>query len=736
LLTERFEHGRISPKAKPVHASIPIPPTPLIGRDAEIKDIKNLLKQKEISLVTLTGTGGIGKTRISLEVARQMQPDFRDGVYYVPLASVSDANLVLPTIAQSIFPGEPGGQPPLQLLIQLFFEKEILLVLDNFEQVIGAASYVADLLRACAGLKILVTSREALRLSGEHEFRVPMLAVPDTENNVQQLDELKTQIEKSASVQLFIQRAQAINPAFALTNENAAAIAEICISLDGLPLAIELAAARIRVLTPQAMLPHLGKRLSLLTTGTRDMPERHRTLMATIDWSYLMLLPEEQQLLSRLSVFSDGCTLQSAYMVAGMERCVVGECPRMAMYLYNPSVKLEPFAEVPLNFMELMESLAAKNLIYCEEGFGEIRFMMYATIKEYAQQQLTHTGNKELTEENHFNCFLRLAESLWHKLRCREASQCYAQLDSEIDNMREALRWGLDNNPMHALRLALALGEYWDTRGMPDEQIWWTNALLKKTETVKIEAAQVLIATAKIELARASFRESNLERCITLAEEVFTISQQLKSDYLFVDSMMPRGLVAAYNGDFENIKLLMEEGLAISRKLNYKMAIIDFLQNLAAAANFGGRFAESVSYCNESLALAEELGASRWEAISYGIRGFSQLNLGEVDAGSASFSESLQCSKRFMDNILVIYPLIGKAQVAIVRGKTDVAVKLLAAVEKFCERKGTAIVPVVKQIVSLSQEAVKAQVGNEEYQRLYETGCRLQLSDAMEIAEA
>lgn len=734
LLTERFEHGGETSQAMPQHTDIPLPPTPLIGRDGEIAEIRNLLLQKETCLVTLTGTGGAGKTRLALEVARTMQSDFRDGVYFVPLASVNDAGLVPSTIVQTIFPGESGGQPPLQLLMQLISGKEILLALDNFEQVIGAAQFIAELLRFCERTKILVTSREALRISGEREFRVPMLPVPEISEAAQQLETLKAEVEKSPSVQLFVQRAQAINPAFSLTNDNAAAIAEICISLDGLPLAIELAAARIRVLTPQAMLPHLGKRLSLLTTGKRDMPERHRTLMATIDWSYLMLTPEEQQLLSKLSVFSGGCTLQSAYLVTEDEQVSPGECPRMAMYLYNPEIKSEPFPDADWSFVELMESLAAKNLIYCLEQAGEIRFMMYATIKEYALQKLSGSGYKEQIEKNHFNYFVRLAEALWTKLRSATASYNFATLDSELDNMREALRWGLENDPVNGLRIVLALGEYWDTRGMPDEQIWWTNAYLQKLESEKYAVSPVLVALAKMEKARAEFREGHHEQCAALGEETVALSKQLNDKYLFVDSTMIRGLAVAYTGDFESIKPLVEETLAECRKLNYKMAILDLLQNLAAAANFSGRFEESVRLTTEALALAEEMGAARWEAIAHSVLGFSNINLGNIETAAACFSKSLQCSKRFMDSILVIYPLIGRAQVALAMGNTDISIKLLAAVEKFCERKGTAIVPVVRQIVAFSQEAVKSQVGAEEYQRVYELGGRLQLAEAMEIA--
>lgn len=735
LLTERFENGGPAARNRIQHAPVPVAPTPLIGRDQEVEAIKDLVRQKDIPVVTLTGTGGIGKTRLAAEVAHELNREFRDGVHFVPLASVSDATLVLPTVVQQIFPGELGGQPPLQLLMQLFQDREALLVLDNFEQVIDAAPSIAELIRACAGLKILITSREVLRVSGEHEFRVPMLALPNLHGEHVFTEDLRSEVAGSSAVQLFVQRAQAIDRAFVLTPTNAGAIAEICIRLDGLPLAIELAAARIRVLTPQAMLQHLGKSLTLLSQGRRDMPERHRTLMSTIDWSYSMLLPEEQRLLCGLSIFSGGCTMGSAFAVAGNGQLPLGDWPRTAMYLVDPAIKQEPFPEFTLEFLELMESLAAKNLVYCAEGSGEKRFLMYATIKEFAHQHLVKGSSAAPVGRNHFNYFLSMAEQLWPSLRGREAISSYAQLDAELDNMREALLWALTHEPALGLRLVVALGEYWDTRGMPDEQIYWSSAFLRKLSSDGIKVAPTLLAMAKMELARPTFRTGDLVHCTALADEVAAIAKQEKNDHLFVDALMPRSMVAAYNADFANIGPILEEGLALSRRLKYELATIEFLLSSAAAANFGGRFAEAVALCNESLKLIAELGATRWEAVCFGIRGFAELNLGEIDTAADSFNSSLQCSKRFRDNVLVVYPLIGKAQVALARGSSEVATKLLSAVERFCERKGTAIVPVVRHMVALSQEAVRAQVGNEEYQRVHAIGRQMQLDEAIQLAE-
>lgn len=730
LLTERFEQGGQAAPMPQDRMRVPASASALIGRDEHLATIKDLLRRPTTRLLTLTGTGGIGKTRLAMEVAQQVGPDFRDRVHFVPLATVSDPELVLSTVVQTLFPGELGGQPPLRTLERLFNDQRVLLVLDNFEQVIDAAPVVAELLHACAGLKVLVTSREVLRLNDEQEFRVPMLALPNMAPDAPQLHE-GPGAAASPAVQLFVQRAQAIDPAFALSEENAKTIAAICVRLDGLPLAIELAAARIRVLAPQAILQHLSKSAAVLSSTKRDLPERQRTLTATIDWSYNMLTKDEQRLLCGLSVFSGGCTMEAAHTVMQDAPVPLGEASRMAMYLPDPATTTGPAPEVPFDFMEHMESLVAKNLVYSEQKGGTVRFKLFATIREYAVQRAMGCGLHTTLALHHGTYFTRLAERLWSGLRGRAATDVYRELDHELDNLRAALAWALESAPATGLRLALALGEYWDTRGMPEEQIHWTEALLNKLPN----ADPVATTIARIELARAAFRRGDLHRCTVLANEVSMAAAQLDNPYLSVDALLPKSKLAAYGVGPENIVPLLQEGLALSKRQGYTMATIEFQQNLAAVANFGGRMAEAVALCDQSLELAKRLGATRWEAISYGIRGFAQLGLGELGASNESFNLALQCCKRFMDNAQVIYPLIGKAQLALARGSTRVAIELLGAVERFCESKGTAIVPAVLQIVALRQNAAKAQVGDRVYDRLHDVGRKLQLREAIELAE-
>jgi len=358
--------------------NLPLQPTPFIGREKEVSEVCERLSRPEVRLLTLMGPGGTGKTRLALQAAAELTEQFEDGVSFVSLAAISDPQLVVPALAGTLGVKEAGGQPLLQSFEDYLGEKCMLLLVDNFEQVLEAAPVVTELLSGAPNLKVLATSRIPLRLYGEHEYAVPPLALPDPERlpSVESL----TQYE---AVRLFVERAQAAKADFSVTNEKAQAVAEICVRLDGLPLAIELAAARIKVLSPQKMLARLGNRLKLLTGGAQDLPDRQRTLRSTIEWSYGLLEDGEKVLFARLSVFAGGRTLEAIEAI-----CDTG-------------------GDLPVDVLDGLSSLVDKSLLKQEEGVGgEPRFVMLETIHEYARERLQGGGEAEEVRRLHAEYFL------------------------------------------------------------------------------------------------------------------------------------------------------------------------------------------------------------------------------------------------------------------------------------------------------------------------------------------
>jgi predicted ATPase/DNA-binding XRE family transcriptional regulator len=624
-------------------ADLPSPLTSFIGREREAEEVRHLMLRSDVRVLTLTGPGGVGKTRLGLEVARQVRDRFTDGVCFVALASISDPALVLSVIAQALRIKEDAGQSVAEALEQHLRDRQLLLVLDNFERLLEAGPPTAQLLAACPRLKVLVTSRAVLCLQGEHDYEVPPLTLPSAGDR-----SAPEQLGRYEGIRLFMQRAQAANSRFVITTENAPAVVELCRRLDGLPLAIELAAARSKVLSPGSMLARLGDRLSLLTSGARDLPDRQRTLRATLDWSYGLLDLVERSLFARLAVFVGGWTLGAVQTVCDVD----------------------DEAEV----LEHLSTLVDKSLVQQGAINGhEPRFTMLETVRQYATERLEKGGELGRLCRRHAVYFLKLAQEEERASRGPLQGAWLDRLEVEHDNFRAALSWSLvsQGDTELGVRLTGALSHFWYVREHHSEARMWLQRALERPSEDTAAHAKVLVGAGRLAWFQGELRRGN-----SLLEESLALYRDLGDDAGAAFALLVLGRLAVSQGDQKRGTTLVEESLASFRKQENVWGISRALIVLGDVALFEGELDHAMAEFHRSLDISRDLEDAEGIALSLLYLGRAAHMRGEQTRSETLLKESLGVFSESGDSRGIAEVLLELGRVARAQGNSARALEL------------------------------------------------------------
>jgi predicted ATPase/class 3 adenylate cyclase len=696
--------------------NLPVPPTPFVGRAAEVAAVRDRLLEQSVRVVTLTGPGGMGKSRMALRVATELLHSFDDGAFFVSLAPVRHPRLVIPAIARALDVREGGGKTLLETLEDELRDKELLLVLDNFEHVRAAARDLAGLMSQCPRLKVLITSREVLRLSGEHGFPVPPLELPPIGARLKP-DELTD----FAAVRLFCDRAEAARDGFRLAPDNAETVVEICRRLDGLPLALELAAARVRTMDPPELLEALAARLSVLTDGAVDLPERQQTLRDAIAWSYELLEPEEQTFCRRLSVFAGGCD------------------PDVASRICDPQGTVEVTG--------MLDSLVAKSLVSvgwhsAREGAAKVvpragtdvpRYNMLETIREYAKEQVDEAGEWPDLRGRHRDWCLNLVEEAEPNLRGSDAEDWMAALERDHDNLRAALGRCFEKGSDDAeqgLGMANALMNFWYEHGHVSEMRDW----LEQGLEVARSATDAVRARAFSGVAGMARHQGRLEEAEIYCEDALELYRKAGDRRGEARALGELGAILQRQGSNERSESVLQEALAILRDIDDPERLSFTLVALGALQHIQGRLEEAAENYTESLEIGRQRGDKHASATAL-------VNLGEIaqlqgDNGKARdmYSESLSLYHQLHMDIAIAYCLEVLAGIDAAEGEARRAAQLFGAADYMREEIGTPVESFNQERYQKYLDTARAGLDDEEFDQAFGEGQKMTTDEVIGVA--